>query len=212
MRRLEKYGTVLFQGDSITDAFRRPDERNESFQLGNGYVFLIASRLRFEHPGWPGKLLNRGISGNRLADLTARWTIDALDLRPDVISLLVGINDTMDEVKGWGQPAAVFEDGYRALLTRTRAALPGVALILCEPFAISVGDVTPVWRELLAPRQAAVRRLAVEFGACWVPLQEAFDAAAGANPAHWCYDGMHPTPAGFALVAQEWTRCVEAWL
>ena len=209
MFRLQKYGTILFQGDSITDAFRRPEERNEVFQLGNGFVFLIGARLRMEHPGWPGTLLNRGISGNSLTDLAGRWQADALDLRPDVISLLVGINDTLDEVKGVGQSADAFAEAYRALLALTREALPDVALILCEPFALCVGEVTPLVRERLAPRQAAVQQLASAFGACWVPLQGAFDAAAGSHPAYWCYDGIHPTAAGCALIAREWTRCVE---
>jgi len=198
-------GLLLFQGDSITDAHRRPDEANEAFKLGNGYVFLIAAALRLAHPEWTCRYLNRGISGQRVPDLAKRWERDCVDLRPDVLSLLIGINDVSAEVRGWASDAGHYEDDYRALIERARAARPDAKLVFMEPFALPCGEVDPAWMPVLGRNQAAVRRLARDYGAIFVPLQEAFErAAVKTGPRYWCYDGMHPTPAGFALIARAW--------
>lgn len=193
---------ILFQGDSITDAFRRPAEVNEAYQLGNGYAFLVAAHLRLTRPADRLAFFNRGISGNRIANLAERWEADALALRPTVVSLLVGINDTLADVASGGQGAALaeYERQYRALLARTPARF-----ILCEPFALMTGMITPAHRENLAPRQRLVRQLAAEHGTALVELQEAFDAAARVMPPeYWVYDGVHPTAAGHALIARHW--------
>ena len=202
--------TLLFQGDSITNAFRMPDEINNAYQLGAGYTLLIAAHLLASHPGDNLRFVNRGVSGNRLADLLERWQEDCIDLRPTVLSLLVGVNDTGHDVSGKpGSTPAEYARDYRRLLEWTRRELPAVRLVLCEPFALVVGTVTPAWRENLIPRQQVVRQLAEEFDAAFVPLQTPFDdAGRQAPPAYWIYDGIHPTAAGFGLLAREWLAVV----
>lgn len=210
-QNLQTEDRILFQGDSITDAFRKPEEINEAYQLGNGYVFLIAAHLRLAQPTAGYVFFNRGICGNRIANLVERWDADCLALRPTVVSLLVGINDTAHDVGGKpGASLAEYVHDYRKLLDWTRRELPAVRLVLCEPFALCAGRVTPAWRENLRPRQEAIRQLARECQAVFVPLQQPFDdACAHAPAAYWIYDGIHPTAAGFGLIAREWLAAVE---
>jgi lysophospholipase L1-like esterase len=201
---------VLFQGDSITDAFRKPDEVNNAYQLGSGYVMMAAAHLLLTRPADDLQFFNRGISGQTLVDLSERWQRDALDLEPTVISLLIGINDTGREVGGnTALSPAHFERDYRVLLLRSRKALPGVRLVLCEPFALPCGLVGEHWMAPLAEKQRTVAALAREFEAVFVPLQREFDTAAKRAPAsYWIYDGIHPTAPGHQLIAQAWLRAV----
>ena len=197
--------TILFQGDSITNAVRRPEEINNAFQLGAGYALLIAARLLLERPADQLTFLNRGVSGDNVQKLADRWRADCLELRPTVLSILVGINDTMA-----GTPLAEFTATYRELLQTTRRELPAVRLVLCEPYALPCGLMTPAHCADLKFRQAAVRQLAAEFAATFVPLQAPFHAAAArTRPEDWAYDGVHATAAGFALIAREWLAQVE---
>lgn len=195
---------ILFQGDSITDCGRRreTDAKDERPELGLGYVARIAPRL----PSW--EVLNRGISGNRVVDLYARWKTDALHLKPDVISILIGVNDTWHEF-GYGNGVEVprYAVIYRMLLEWTRSVLPGVKLVLCEPFVLPCGVVGPGWREEIDERREVVKALAADFSATFVPFQIAFDEALSQHPAeHWAQDGVHPTAAGHALMAACWLQ------
>ena len=196
---------ILFQGDSITDAFRKPEEINPAFQLGNGYAFLVAAKLARQYPG-RFEFLNRGVSGDTVPRLTARWQQDALDLKPDVLSLLAGVNDTAASMRGnVGEADSRFADDYRNLLTTMRGANPAVRLILVEPFVTDVAGCTDGWRPNLLARQLAIAEIAREFGAIFVPVQAALDAAlASAPPAYWAYDGVHLTHAGFQILADAW--------
>ncbi|MEI8309142.1 MAG: GDSL-type esterase/lipase family protein [Verrucomicrobiota bacterium] len=196
---------ILFQGDSITDAFRKPDEINPAFQLGNGYAFLVAAKLARAHPG-RFEFLNRGVSGDTVPRLTARWQQDALDLKPDVLSLLAGVNDTATSMRGKaGEADSRFADDYRNLLATMREANPAIGLILVEPFVTDVAGCTDGWRPNLLTRQLAIAEIAREFGAVFVPVQAALDAAlASAPPAYWAYDGVHLTHAGFQILADAW--------
>jgi lysophospholipase L1-like esterase len=210
---IEKGSLVLFQGDSITDTERGRDAAgpNDRVGLGRGYVFLIASRLRARAPRDDLRFLNRGISGNRIVDLYARWKEDGLNLKPDLISILVGVNDTWHEfMRQAGVTVPKFERMYRQLLTETREVLPGTKLVLCEPFTLPCGVVTPAWTQDMALRRAAVRRLAQEFAAPFVPFQAAFDEAVKeAPPEYWAQDGVHPTAAGHYRMACAWLKVVE---
>lgn len=196
--------TILFQGDSITNALRHPDELNNAFQMGNGYAFLIAARLLFERPADDLTFYNRGVSGNTTRHLLERWQTDCLDLRPDVVSLLIGVNDA-------NVPLAPdeYEGNYRQLLEQTEAKLPDVRWVLCEPFLLD-GRVASVARqEAIAPIQRIVRSLARERNAVFVPLQALFDdAVQKAPPSYWAYDGVHATAAGFELMARAWLEAV----
>ena len=205
--------TFLFQGDSITDCGRdRSSEAlaNHNTALSAGYVGKIAGGLLADYPGLDLRTFNRGISGNRVVDLYARWKCDGVNLKPDYISILIGVNDTWHEFgSGNGVELDRFEQVYRMLLQLTRARLPEVKLVLCEPFVLRTGVVTPDWEVDIKGRQEIVARLAQEFGAILVPFQAMFDEALNdAAPEYWAGDGVHPTPAGHALMARFWRKCV----
>jgi lysophospholipase L1-like esterase len=207
----EKKGyTFLFQGDSITDGNRT---RNNDWNhvMGHGFAYLIASRLWFDHPGNAFQFFNRGISGNKITDLSARWQTDTLELKPDLINILAGINDTEAAVKGEKENTQQqFETDYRSLLERTKKELPEVQLVLCVPFVLPVGRVKEKWelyQNELVPRQEVVRRLAKEFNGLCIDFQENFNGALQKAPAtYWIWDGVHPMPAGHELMARHWIR------
>jgi lysophospholipase L1-like esterase len=203
---------ILFQGDSITDAFRKPEEINPAYQLGNGYAFLVAARLGARHPESHFKFINRGISGQAVQDLAKRWQRDALDLQPDVLSLLVGVNNIIRRQAGTKDiPDAEVLGCYRHMLEQMRARNPGLRIILLEPFLLEAGDVTASWQAALAPIQEGIAGIAREFDALLIPLQQIFDGALSLAPtAYWAYDGIHPTHAGFQLVADAWLRGAES--
>ena len=205
--------SILFQGDSITDAFRKPEEINPAFQLGNGYAFLAAARLARDYPG-RFKFYNRGTSGDTLEKLAGRWQADVLDLQPDILSLLVGINDTGQAMRG--KPSlsdTMFEQTCRRLLQQVSDANQPTRFVIIEPFALLVGDVTPEWKLHLAPRQALLKKIAGEFGAAFVPTQVLLDEAClSAPPEHWAYDGVHLTHAGFQILADAWLDAVAPFL
>lgn len=205
---IEDNALVLFQGDSITDAGRNYADPAD---LGTGYAMLVAAWFSAAYPEKRVRFLNRGISGNRVRDLRQRWQRDCLDLRPTWVSILIGVNDTWRRYDS-GDPtsAEAFERDYRAILMATRDRLDA-RLIICEPFLLPVPDDRIAWREDLDPKIAAVRRLAREFDALYIPLDGLFAAAATRRePAFWLPDGVHPTPAGHALIAQAWLRTVRA--
>src|ERR1041384_3840542 len=167
---IQRGDVVVFQGDSITDAFRKPEEIIDAYQLGAGYVLLIASSLLRNRPDDALGFFNHGISGNTIRDLIKRWQQDTIALKPDVISLLIGINDVGQQVAGnTACSPQQFEDDHRALLRRTRVTLPDVRLVLCEPFAVLCGRVHEDWLTPLTERQRIVVGLAQEFDALFVP-------------------------------------------
>ena len=199
---------VLFQGDSITDAGR---DRANPEHLGFGYAMLAASWFQALYPHIQTRFLNRGIGGDRVKDLAARWQEDCLDLQPTWISLLVGINDTWRRYdRDDATSAHDYESRYRSLLDSARAA-GNARLILCEPFVLSTPADREGWREDLDPKIAVVRRLAREYHALYVPFDGLFaQASTQREPAFWAADGVHPTAAGHALMAQAWLRTVQA--
>lgn len=205
---------ILFQGDSITDAHRSRDisSENSAEALGVGYANHVASYLLATQPNASMRFLNRGISGHRVVDLYARWKVDALNLQPDVISILVGINDTWHEFNNAnGVEVARFETIYQLMLEMTREVLPDVELILCEPFALPCGAVGADWLPDVAGRIEVVHRLADRFDAVLVPFQQVLkDAVGEGDPAYWAHDGVHPTPAGHRVMADAWLRAVGA--
>lgn len=196
----------LFQGDSITDTGR---VRTNDGSLGNGYAFITAARYGLKHPRTKLRFINRGISGNRSRDLEARWTNDCVALQPTTLSILIGVNDTWRRYDSNDPtPADRYEEAYRRLLTRVRDETRA-RVILLEPFLLDVPKVAG-WREDLDPKRAIVRALASEFGATFIPLDTHFaNAARETDPAFWAEDGVHPTPAGHALIADHLLAAVE---
>lgn len=204
--------TVLFQGDSITDSGRdRTNARsNVGSALGTGYPLLIASALLDAQPEHGWRFFNRGVSGNKVPDLAARWQADAIDLAPDLVSILVGVNDYWHKrLNGYTGTVADYESQFDALLAQTRRALPSVRLVVLEPFVLRVGAVDASWFPEFDERRAVAARVASRAGATWVALQSRFDAAAARiTPAYWAADGVHPTPAGHELIADAWRQAV----
>ena len=204
--------TVLFQGDSITDAGRdrKIGGPNVGSALGVGYPLMIASALLDEEPDHGWRFFNRGVSGNKVPDLDARWQDDAIALSPDVISILVGVNDYWHKrLSGYTGTVADYESQYSALLARTRSALPSVKLVVLEPFVLRVGAVDASWFPEFDERRAVAARVAQRAGATWIPLQDRFTAAAAkTGPGYWLGDGVHPTPAGHALIAEAWREAM----
>lgn len=207
-----EHTTVVFQGDSITDGGRSRDN-DLNHVMGHGYAYLVASRIQAEYPERRIAFVNRGISGNRVVDLYARWREDTLGLRPDIVSILVGVNDVHREwLDRSGVPADKYARSYELLIEETKAANPDVTLVLCEPFILPVGNVAAkreLWHEEIAERQSIVKALAGKFKCIHVPLQQLLtDACRKAPEAYWLWDGIHPTPAGHELIARQWIHCV----
>lgn len=194
---------VLFTGDSVTDCGRSdsPDGR-----LGSGYVRAIAQ----SDEGRLVSVSNTGVSGNRVVDLLARWQADVIDRAPDILSILVGINDTWRRYDS-DDPTRVedYEAGYRELLDAAVAG--GGALVLVEPFLIPVVKAQRAWREDLDPKIEVVHRLAAEYGATLVPADfEMNRQAEGVGASVLAADGVHPTPLGHERLAALWLATVLA--
>jgi lysophospholipase L1-like esterase len=204
-----KPGSVLlFQGDSITDCGRDRNAPHPNTGLGAGYAMLAAAQLLAAQPAAQLRCFNRGISGNRIVDLYARIKADVINLQPDLLSVLIGVNDTWHEF-GSGNGVAVpkYERVYRDFLTEVRAAVPAIQFVLCEPFVLRCGVVTDAWVAEMDQRRQVVQKLAGEFGARFVAFQTMFDRAVQeAPPAYWAGDGVHPSYAGHHRMAQTWLK------
>lgn len=201
--------TILFQGDSITDCGRNCEAGatpNDLGGLGQGYAMMAAAELLGTRPADGLRVFNRGISGNRIVDLDARIKSDIIHLKPDVLSILIGVNDTWHgKVRDNGASLPKYERVYRDLLNEVREVLPGVKFVLCEPFVLRCGVVGEDWVGEIDLRRAVVAKLAKEFRAVLVPFQFLFDEAVKlAPPEHWAPDGVHPSAAGHYLMAKCW--------
>jgi len=199
---------ILFMGDSITDANRN---REVDFAMGHGYACLVSSRLGFENPN-EYQFINRGISGNRISDLIARIKSDAINLKPDVMSILIGINDVWHEnaFKN-GVDEALFEELYSLYIREIKTALPEIRIMILEPFVLPGKATEENWdffKKETALRAAAAKRVANKFGLEFIPLQEKINEATKlAEPTFWLVDGIHPSSAGHELIAREWLKC-----
>ena len=197
---------ILFTGDSITDGGR---DRINPASLGMGYVGMICGRLGLDHPALNLKFRNTGISADRTCDLLARWDRDCIALQPDWVSILVGVNNVYYRYdRNDPTPVDDFEREYRELLQRLKDETPARP-ILCAPFQLPINDFVAGMREDLDPKIAAIKGLAGEFDAIWVDFDAAFIAAEQRHiPSYWAEDGVHPTIAGHALMAETWLGVV----
>lgn len=197
--------TILFQGDSITDVKRiREDPTN----LGQGYANLVSGRLGLQNPG-EYTFLNRGIGGNRIVDVYARMKCDIVNLKPDYMSILIGVNDVWHEKdKHNGVSAPKFKKVYGMMLEELREELPDIKIILLEPFVLegtATEDAIDWFREEVALRAAAVRELAEEYQLPFIPLQEDLNKLTEqAPPSYWLRDGVHPTVFFHQYIADKW--------
>ncbi|NOQ40144.1 MAG: lysophospholipase [Anaerolineales bacterium] len=206
------HSVILFQGDSITDAGRTRSRigPNSPDGLGFGYARKIADALLANYPEGYLQLYNRGVSGDRIQDMISRWEGDSLRLLPDLISILIGVNDTWNQVLlGMGSDPEQYQAIFHKILTETQQSLPKTRLVLCEPFLLLTGEVTREWSADITRRQGIVRDLADEFNAIFVPFQSALDLAAQKVSAHLLLeDGVHPTDRGHQVLADCWMKTV----
>jgi len=206
----QKGNIILFQGDSITDGGR--NRKDDPFNaLGSSYALLVSAKYGAQYAEHKLVFFNRGISGNKIPDLLNRWQADTIDLKPSVVSILIGVNDIWHPLNdGKEVSAEAFEKGYDELLARTVKELPDVKLILLEPYITPGRATTPKWDDWqghLVKFQATVAKLGAKYHAPVVKLQQAFDEACKRAPAaYWVYDGVHPTYAGNQLIADEWVK------
>jgi lysophospholipase L1-like esterase len=211
---LQENNIILFQGDSITDAGRNKDTKtpNTSPTMGSGYVLQAAGQLLFQYAGLNLTIYNKGISGNKVYQLSERWDNDCINLKPDVLSILIGVNDFW-HTKSGGYKGTVktYEDDYRKLLQRTKNALPSVKLIIGEPFAVKgIRAVDDSWYPEFNKYREAAKKLADEFNAVFIPYQQVFDEAQKKAPGvYWTHDGVHASLAGAKLMADAWMQAIK---
>lgn len=202
---------ILFYGDSITDAGR--DGRSPLTVLGYGYPLFIGASLMTKYPG-QFTFDDTGVSGNRIVDLYSRIKTDCWNRKPDVISILIGVNDVWHEVAAKnGVEADRFEKVYRMLIEDTLKVLPDVKLILMEPFILDSSVTAGNWELFyteVRKRAEITEKLAKEYNLVFVPLQQMLTDACKIQPAeYWLADGVHPAPAGRQLIANAWIDAFE---
>lgn len=207
--------TFLFQGDSITDA-NRDDENEDNFGLGCGYALLLASDFSRNHKG-EFKFINRGKSGDRITDVYARIKEDIINLKPDYMSILIGVNDVSHELtQGCGVLPDKFEKIYCMLIEEVKEALPEIKIIILEPFVLKGLHTTERWDEFSGEvkKQAEVsKRVAEKYGLKFVALQTIFDeVSADDDTRYWSVDGIHPTAAGHQIIKEELSKAIEVLL
>jgi len=208
---------ILFQGDSITDCGR---DKNHSESLGNGYPNMVTGALGAEYP-YKFKYINKGISGNRVVDVYARIKCDIINLKPDYMSILIGINDCWHEYTSHnGVDADKFEMVYGLLIEEIKAALPNIKIMILEPFVLP-GSATITdeehpgrWEHFkneCTKRRWAAKKIAEKYNLSFIPLQEIFTKANADAPemGYWLADGVHPTAAGHELIKREWVKAFE---
>ena len=204
---------ILFQGDSITDAGRNTNN-GSLITIGQSYPMIIDGALSVKYPG-RFTFENYGISGNRSVDVYARVKKDVWNHKPDVLSILLGVNDVWHDLgeEPNGVDAERFYTVYKMLCADTLKALPGCRIMMMEPFVLKESATEADWdffRTEVALRADAVRRIAGELDQVFVPLQSVLDEAAKVMPAgYWLGDGVHPMPAGHQLIADQWMKVFE---
>ncbi len=212
MFRLKNKDVILFQGDSITDG-NRGRSADPNHIHGHGYQYIIASEMYADNIDVDFEVVNKGISGNRISDLYGRWKEDCLNIKPTVLSILIGINDINGIFTGnFGSDAVRFEKIYRYLLNEVKQENPDTLLVLMEPFfgECEETDRNAYVKENIADYSAAIKKIAYEYNAVFVPLQDIFDEYAQKTDIYkLLWDGVHPTTGGHQLIARRWKECVE---
>jgi len=200
---------VLFQGDSITDCGRN---KETGADLGQGYPAKIAGIWEILFPGSNVNFINRGISGNRTKDLLERYEKDFKALKPDLVSILIGINDTWRRYdRNDPTPVELFESNYRTLLKNIKQDLPRASIVIMEPFLLGSVPERNLWREDLDPKIQVARCLAKEYADKFIPMDGIFTryAVEGVKEADMAADGVHPTPLGHGIMAIEWLKVLD---
>lgn len=213
---LKNNDTILFQGDSITDGLRGRNEADLNNFLGHGYQSIIASRLSLEHLDENLYFHNRGVSGDTLLQMYARWRVDTFNIKPDILSILIGVNDCdrLFNCNG-GTDAEQFEAVYSLMLTETKAALPNTSIVLCEPFyltgcnANATCEYDDAMNNDVRCRAKIVKQLSKDFNCFFIPIQNMLDEyAEKTEKSKLLWDGVHPSIIGHELIAHKWMETV----
>jgi lysophospholipase L1-like esterase len=214
--------TIIFQGDSVTDADRCKDP--DSKDLGNGYVSLIAARIGVDYCAGNYDVLNKGEGGDKILNLFARWREDVINHHPQMLSILIGVNDSYGEYTHWhnGVDHEKFKRIYATLLDEVLADNVDCKLILCEPFSMNASlenlpikvDTPAKAKADLIGKQKIVCSLAEKYNACFVPLQNIFDTLQKETETvdYWIRDGLHPSLFGNEVIARQWLACTASLL
>ncbi len=213
MFRMKDNDVILFQGDSITDGNRG---RNEDLNHihGHGYQYILAAEMHADNTDKDFEVVNRGITGNRIADLYGRWKEHCINLKPTVLSILIGLNDC-NSVYHWGHGSEPdrFKKIYRLMLDEVLEQNPDTLLVIMEPFfgvSKEGEDYNNYMQSHIGEYAAAAKEIAEEYGAVFVPLQDLFDEyAKHTDTFKLLWDGVHPTTGGHMLIARRWKECVE---
>ena len=215
--------TILFQGDSITDCGRdksydtawwnEPSPVKDGVSCGHGYAGFVEAQLGVDYPNEYG-FINRGISGNRVIDIYARINKDIINLKPDYMSILVGVNDVWHGLDGWnGVGADKYFMIYSLMIEEIKSALPDIKIMILEPFLLKATATEKDWdlfRSEVEKRAEKSRLVAEKYGLKFVPLMSKFDEATKLAPAsYWTADGVHPTAKGNEIIKREWIKAFE---
>lgn len=223
--QLKEGDVILFQGDSITDGgrdrkppkynFENADRQisyNDFNSLGAGYVMVAGSEILFKNHHKKLKVFNRGISGDKVYQLADRWDEDCLNLKPTIVSILVGVNDHWHSLAlGYKGTTETYKTDYRKLVERTKQVLPDAQIIIGEPFALKgVQAVTAQWYPTFDQYREIAREISTEYKTAFIPYQTVFDKALEIAPAsYWTFDGVHPSVPGCKLVADAWLKTIK---
>ncbi|MDR1531364.1 MAG: SGNH/GDSL hydrolase family protein [Clostridiales bacterium] len=211
MNDILKGKVVLFQGDSITDCGRG---REDDSSLGDGYPARVAAVYNALYPDSGARFINRGVSGDRTCNLLERYEADFARVKPDFISILIGINDVWRAIDS-GDPTSTetFERNYDILLKQLKRDVPQAEILIMEPFSLlrSPQDWS-VWHRDLDPKALVVRRMAEKYADYYLPLDGIFTGliTEGIRPEEIALDGVHPTDKGHSIIAYEWLRKIRA--
>ncbi len=199
---------ILFQGDSITDAGRA---RDNNINVGVGYPLLVKAALGFEGPG-KYEFFNRGISGNRIVDVYARIKNDIINLQPDIMSILIGVNDVWHEFSESpnGVDADKYYKIYDMLIEEVKSALPDIKIMIMEPFVLKASATEKNWEAFkteVEKRAEMAKRISQKYNLPYIALQEGFDKMSKRiEGSYWLGDGVHPTPMGHEYIKNEWLK------
>lgn len=202
---------ILFQGDSITDAGR---SRDYDSVVGTGYPLLVKASLGYENPG-EYEFINKGVSGDRIVDVYARIKRDIINYHPDVMSLLIGVNDVWHDVLFQnGVDADKYFRIYDMLISEIREALPDIKIMIMEPFVLRASATDEKWDlfdEEVKKRAKMARKIAEKYSLPFIELQAGFDALSEkTSTSYWLCDGVHPTPMGHEYIKRKWLEAFRA--
>lgn len=198
---------ILFQGDSVTDAGR---DRSDPHDMGNGYPRFASAMIQDSFPDTEFEFVNLGISGNRTEHLVERLEADFMEIQPDIVSILIGVNDVwhhyaFEYVETTDEQ---FEANYRKVLDNLKSRT-NARILMIQPFLLETVDpAKQVLCEELAHKQAIVKRLADEYADAYLPLDEILHAEDEEEPAYYAADGVHPTPDGACYIGEAYLGAI----